>query len=84
LDEWNQEAKLESEQGEEANCWSRKFLIPPEFESELPLPKSREAVVTFAKRVGIHPGIAVGRLQYDRLMDFCTPLNNLKVSLDQS
>lgn len=84
LDEWNQEAKLESEQEEEANCWSRKFLIPPEFESELPLLKSREAVVTFAKRVGIHPGIVVGRLQYDRLMDFCSPLNDLKVSLDQS
>jgi HTH-type transcriptional regulator/antitoxin HigA len=45
----------------------------------LPSLKTRGAVRDFAKRVGIHPGIVVGRLQHDKLIDH-TWMNNMKVS----
>ncbi len=79
LDEWDEGAVVQSEQEEEADCWSRQFLIPPEFDTELPQLRSKKAVLEFANRVRIHPGIVVGRLQHDGLID-PTWMNGLKVS----
>lgn len=80
LDEWDGGAAVKSEQEEEADRWSREFLIPPQFNAELPRLKSKDAVVEFSKRVGVHPGIVVGRLQHDGLIE-PTWMNGLKVSL---
>lgn len=79
LDEWNNGKKLESDQEEEADAWARDFLIPPRHSHELPGLKSKDAVKAFAERIGIHPGIVVGRLQHDGIIprDW---MNKLKVS----
>jgi len=79
LDEWDGGAAVKSEQEEEADQWSREFLIPPQFDADLSRLKSKDAVVEFSKRVGIHPGIVVGRLQHDGLIE-PTWMNGLKVS----
>lgn len=79
LDEWDGGAVVQSKQEEEANCWSREFLIPLHHELELPNLKSKEAVIDFAKRIGIHPGIVIGRLQHDKVIA-PTWMNGLKVS----
>jgi len=69
LDEWNSGESLESEPEREADEWSRDFLIPPEYAGELTQLKSKNDVADFAPRIGIHPGIVVGRLQHDRIID---------------
>ena len=82
LDEWEKGEKLESEQEIEADQWAKQFLIPSQYEAELGSLKSKDAVEKFAKRLGIHPGIVVGRLQYEGLipMDW---MNGLKQSFRQ-
>ncbi|MGE4343646.1 MAG: ImmA/IrrE family metallo-endopeptidase [Geoalkalibacter sp.] len=70
---------LQSKQEEEADAFAARFLIPEESETELPGLKSKQAVVDFARRLGIHPGIVVGRLQHDQHI-LVTWMNDLKVS----
>jgi len=80
LDEWNSGESLKSEQERQADKWSREFLLPPEYEGELTELKSETDVIDFAERIGINPGIVVGRLQHDHLIDQSW-MNGLKVSL---
>lgn len=69
----------DSKEEHEANAWASSFLIPTEYAKALPdLPKTRTSVCNFAATVGVHPGIIVGRLQHDHLMEV-TWLNDLKV-----
>ena len=82
LDDSGNGDRLESQQENEANAWAREFLIPSEYDAELYKLRSREAVIDFAQRLGIHAGIVVGRLQYDRVIEHNSKLNALKVSLD--
>jgi HTH-type transcriptional regulator/antitoxin HigA len=72
---------LDSQQEAEANQWAREFLIPPEYDAELPNLKSKEAVAAFAEQLGIHPAIAVGRLQHEGMIrnDW---MNGFKESVD--
>jgi HTH-type transcriptional regulator/antitoxin HigA len=49
----------------EADRFSREVLIPPKASSELAALKSDAAVRQFAAKVGVAPGIVVGRLQHD-------------------
>ncbi|MEH2265651.1 hypothetical protein [Nostoc sp.] len=63
-----------------AERWSREFLIPPEYEGELAKLKHKIDVIIFRKYIRIHPGIVVGRLQHDRLID-PSLMNDLKVTL---
>jgi len=67
LDEWDGEA--ESQEEREADDFAARMLIPPEVEAELPLLKSKASVKEFAARIGIHPGIVVGRLQHDGFVE---------------
>lgn len=68
LDEaWDQDQLSQHEQ--EANQFAANWLIPVEYAEELPQLKSRTAVGEFAGRIGIHPGIVVGRLQHDGLIE---------------
>ena len=69
LDEWDSGKKLVSEQENEANQWSRDFLIPTSHQPELAQLRSKVAVTSFAESLGIHPGIVVGRLQHDELIE---------------
>ena len=61
---------LDGEKEEEANAFARDKLISPE-ELHRFLQhwnQSNEGIVTFADRIGIAPGIVVGRLQHDGLL----------------
>jgi HTH-type transcriptional regulator/antitoxin HigA len=73
-------AEVASPEEVEANAWARDFLIPPEeAQAFLAMPMTKAAVRTFATRVGMHPGIVVGRLQHDKLIDIAW-MNDLKVT----
>jgi len=63
----------------EANVWARDWLIPRQHAPQLPDLRTKTAVQQFAQRIGIHPGIVVGRLQFEQ---FIPPswMNDLKVS----
>jgi HTH-type transcriptional regulator/antitoxin HigA len=63
----------------EANLWSGNHLIPDQNAHILSSLKTRMAVTDFARQIGIHPGIVVGRLQHDRLID-PSWMNDLKQS----
>jgi HTH-type transcriptional regulator/antitoxin HigA len=69
-----------SKEEQQANAWARDFLITPQqAQSLVELPKTKSAVISFAQSIGVHPGIVVGRMQHDRLLDVRW-LNDLKVS----
>lgn len=73
-------ASSDTKEEREANEWARDFLIPPAAAQRLPaLPKTKAAVCAFARELGLHPGVVVGRLQHDRLIEM-TWMNDLKVS----
>lgn len=63
----------------EANQWAGDWLIPQQYAHELPSLRTKAAVITFANRVGVHPGIVVGRLQHDRLIQ-PSWMNDFKIS----
>lgn len=77
LDELDGAEKIESQQEIEADRWAKEFLIPREYESQLPQLRSRESVNAFANELGIHPGIVVGRLQHEELIPMSW-MNDLK------
>jgi Zn-dependent peptidase ImmA (M78 family) len=69
----------------EADTFAQDVLIPTvEYQRFLSLlPHSHEKIARFAERVGIAPGIVVGRLQHDgHLSPHCC--NDLKQSVDDS
>lgn len=66
-----------TQQEREANAWARDWLIPQAHTAELAGLTSRPAVLDFAQRQGIHPGIVVGRLQHDGVI-LPSWLNDLK------
>jgi HTH-type transcriptional regulator / antitoxin HigA len=69
-----------SKEEQQANAWARDFLIDPSHARALSdIPKTKTAVVSFAQSIGVHPGIVVGRMQHDQLLDVRW-LNDLKVS----
>jgi HTH-type transcriptional regulator/antitoxin HigA len=82
LDDSGNGDRLESQQEDEANAWAREFLIPSEYDAELSTLRSREDVIDFAERLGIHAGIVVGRLQYDQIVEHNNRLNTLKQSFE--
>lgn len=63
----------------EANVWAGNCLIPEQHIASLPLLRSKAVVVDFAQLIGVHPGIVVGRLQHDRLIE-PSWMNDLKQS----
>lgn len=69
-----------SQEEREANAWARDCLIPPEAAAALvELPHTKAAVLGFARSIGVHPGIVVGRMQHDAFLDVRW-LNELKDS----
>ena len=69
----------DSKEEREANQWAGQFLIPPQYEAGLLRLKSKQAVCSFAGKIGLHPGIVVGRLQHDGVIPISW-MNRLKVS----
>lgn len=67
-------------QEEEANRFSRDFLIPPAEYAQFKRQGSfsENSIRSFAAQIGIAPGIVLGRLQHDRILPYPTTLNRLK------
>ena len=73
------ENRIDGEDEQQADVFAGEWLISSANAALLPsLPKSDYAVRAFAKRIGIAPGIVVGRMQKDRLLPW-THLNGLKI-----
>ena len=68
-----------SDKEEEANNFSAKFLIPEkEYDSFCRKTNfEKNDILMFAKKINIHPGIVVGRLQHDKVIGF-NALNEFK------
>lgn len=64
---------------QEANQWAGNVLIPQEYSNSLVTLRTKEAVSSFAESIGIHPGIVVGRLQHDHIIELSW-MNDLKQS----
>ncbi|MFH0794916.1 MAG: ImmA/IrrE family metallo-endopeptidase [bacterium] len=64
-----------------ANGWAAEYLIPEKYEPELIRLNSQPGILSFASKVGIHPGIIVGRLQYHQLIAY-SKFNQLKVKFE--
>lgn len=73
---------LSSEQEKEANLLASSMLIDKE-EFDIFLSKhsfNEKDIIEFSKKIGIHPGIVVGRLQYEKLIAFSS-FNKLKENI---
>jgi HTH-type transcriptional regulator/antitoxin HigA len=55
---------------DEADGFARETLIPAEFDPELPELTRLADMVGFAQRIGVSPGVVVGRLQHDGVIGF--------------
>lgn len=62
----------------EANTFAAKMLIPEPFASQLNTLTTKSRVRAFAEKLGISPGVVVGRLQHDGILKF-NQYNDLKV-----
>jgi len=67
----------------EADEWAGDFLIPSKHFKELHKLKNEKAVVEFANKIKIHPGIVVGRLQHEDFIKH-SQMNHLKESYHPS
>lgn len=67
----------EDEAEAEADRWAANRLIPSSHAAELHRLRDRQSIRAFASRVGVHPGVVVGRLQHERLLAF-GQMNGLK------
>lgn len=61
----------------EADVFAQNLLIPPKAAEELNGLRTPEAIEAFSTRIGIHPGIVLGRLQREGLVPW-NRLNHLK------
>lgn len=64
-----------------ANRFAAEFLIPSKYEPQLRVLKSKAVVREFAGRIGIHPGIVVGRLRHEKVIPY-TQMHELVGKLD--
>lgn len=74
-------AHTDDPQEHEANLWAGNWLIPEQYTERLGELKSRASIQEFAKELGIHSGIVVGRLQHDGFIHYSV-MNDLKQKLD--
>ncbi len=57
-----------SENEQRADRFAADLLIPPKFHAELKTLQSTASVRAFARKLGIAPGIVVGRLQHEKII----------------
>lgn len=72
-------AYIDDPRENEANQQARDWLIPPLHSPALHSLKSKALVMQFAQEIGVHPGIVVGRLQHDGVIE-PSWMNDLKES----
>ena len=75
-----EESGLDGDEEEQANRFSADFLIPRDQWSQIrEMALATSSITQAAERLGIAPGILVGRLQKEGLVPWHSPLNRLKV-----
>ena len=79
----NTEFKSKDQQEQEANIWAGNILIPEEYRFDLVDLRDRDEILEFSKRINIHPGIVVGRLQHEGHISYSSVLNKLKDSFEK-
>lgn len=72
-------ATIFTDKENEANLWAGTFLIPTAAARNLSTLTTKATISAFAKEIGIHPGIVVGRLQHEKLIEHWQ-FNDFKVS----
>lgn len=77
LDNWGDTTSASSRE-QEANQWAANLLIPKANLGKLNKIQTAEDIEHFARKINIHPGIVVGRLQHDGQLKYATYLNSLK------
>jgi HTH-type transcriptional regulator / antitoxin HigA len=68
LDDSNKDL-ITTDEEDEANNWAGNFLIPAQHNQALSTLRTKQAVRAFSSTIGVHPGIVVGRLQHDKIID---------------
>jgi len=59
------EGEVTSDEEREANEFAEATMVPPEHLAELvTLPRDKESILRFARRIGVAPGLIVGQLQH--------------------
>lgn len=68
---------------EEANRFAADILIPPaDYASLLAAGPGTLEIRRFSRRIGVHPGVVVGRLQRDKILTYGHPAGGLKVKFE--
>lgn len=62
--------RIESKEEHEANQFAANHIIPKSYASKLKALRTERQVVEFARDCGIAPGLVVGRMQHDELIEF--------------
>lgn len=78
-----EEDGLRDEREDEANDFAGELLRPGDLYRAFASSRrtfSKQAILEFAALIGIHPGIVVGRLQHDKMLNFAH-CNDLKMKL---
>ena len=71
---------IKNKEENEADAWARDWLISREQFQELrQIVPAHSNISNFANKIGIAPGIVVGRLQNEKVLPWSSPLNSLKV-----
>jgi HTH-type transcriptional regulator / antitoxin HigA len=73
--------RLDSAEENQADKYARDILIPPEYFANLSSLTEKRSVRSFADKIGIHPGIVVGRLQHEGIVPHSW-MNDLKVHFE--
>lgn len=73
---------LDKKLEEEADEFAKQILIPAEKFNDFKEKKdfSEENIIAFAREINIIPGIVLGRLQKEGILNYKTKLNSLKIS----
>jgi HTH-type transcriptional regulator/antitoxin HigA len=81
-----QDGDMTKEQEDSANAFARDTLISKDQFTRLhTIPFSKNSILAFAKKIGVAPGIVVGRLQHEKLVNYSdTSLNSLKEKYELS
>lgn len=67
--EWPEKRQMDEREEQEANAFAGKVLVPPEHEAELrTLESDYKAIMRFARKLSVSPGIIVGQLQHRKIV----------------
>lgn len=75
----NAHETLSLEIEEEANKFAKDILVPKkEYKAIYNIAHTKERLIELGEKLGVHPSIILGVLQYDKIIEYRTNLNNLK------